>query len=559
MTGRQSPNVINMILLGETGVGKSTFVNAFINYAQYRNLNEAIEGPLFSPIPVSFVIEDKHGTQRNVKVGPDDVNENLNYTGESATRKSKSYLLQFDEFNVRLIDTPGICDTKGHEKDQENLKDIIDVISDHDQIHGVAVILKSDLSKPNMYVVDNDAMRYIGCIKQNIALSTNEIRQYEKNWARSSNECKRLLKHLQIIEPHSIVTLISISKARKSIEILQQPLFDVLESTLEQETILKDHEKYFKSHENDIELLKKRLYVPEVKLEMEKLSVPQTVCKSKNCEKTYKVHGMVKNFYPQVCCENCRVETAVAVYNIAAKILNIVQFFTPSKSLPILSNIRLPNMSMGPSKMPMRLFCQAMSLPSGTCRVCQCKTDQHELELYKTKLVEAMQKVETVEAELSNAETIKEQTRLVLEQTKSKLKENENERQMILNALANFSCFLNNNAIVPYMDVLEQFLIALNKEDITTRSMQNEKETLYYSLLTDYKNKKQRLDENKEGLKITPKDIDSWMKKLCEMKLNGQLIQHAKRIMEEMEENQHDQRYREQCFRISNNFFNDKN
>ncbi|CAG8821274.1 30289_t:CDS:1, partial [Racocetra persica] len=33
---------INILLLGETGVGKSTFINAFANYLKFNSLEDAI-------------------------------------------------------------------------------------------------------------------------------------------------------------------------------------------------------------------------------------------------------------------------------------------------------------------------------------------------------------------------------------------------------------------------------------------------------------------------------------------------------------------------------------
>ncbi|CAF2762951.1 unnamed protein product [Rotaria sp. Silwood2] len=46
---------MNILLLAETGVGKSTFINAFVNYLKYNKLEEAEKNPVVL-IPVSLFI-----------------------------------------------------------------------------------------------------------------------------------------------------------------------------------------------------------------------------------------------------------------------------------------------------------------------------------------------------------------------------------------------------------------------------------------------------------------------------------------------------------------------
>ena len=47
-------NSLNVMLIGETGVGKTTFINGFQNYLKYASLDEALAGEPIVPVRTSF-------------------------------------------------------------------------------------------------------------------------------------------------------------------------------------------------------------------------------------------------------------------------------------------------------------------------------------------------------------------------------------------------------------------------------------------------------------------------------------------------------------------------
>ncbi|KAF8426193.1 hypothetical protein EV426DRAFT_641150 [Tirmania nivea] len=140
---------LNILILGETGVGKSTFINAFVNYLTYDTLDDAMKAKkLQCIIPFSFATQvvDKTSPRHpfittTVSAGISK-NEKDGSKGHSATQKTLVHSVQIGSRIVRLFDTPGIGDTRGARQDTENMADILSVLSNYDKLHGILILLK---------------------------------------------------------------------------------------------------------------------------------------------------------------------------------------------------------------------------------------------------------------------------------------------------------------------------------------------------------------------------------------------------------------------------------
>ncbi|RYP21571.1 hypothetical protein DL765_002207 [Monosporascus sp. GIB2] len=145
----------NILLLGETGVGKSTFINAFYNYMIYRDLDDAMtHEKLEAIIPSSFTIQriedspsGRRFIQTDIRVGGNDNFEVDGSRGDSATQKTGVYRIPIGDRIVRIIDTPGVGDVRGIDADRKNLDNILQTLSRINSLSGIVILLKPNASR----------------------------------------------------------------------------------------------------------------------------------------------------------------------------------------------------------------------------------------------------------------------------------------------------------------------------------------------------------------------------------------------------------------------------
>ncbi|CAF3434904.1 unnamed protein product [Rotaria socialis] len=154
----KSVEPINILLLGESGVGKSTFINAFVNYLKFDDLKQAEKNPTVL-IPVSFMITvDDNFTERVVKYEcADDLNnEDHDNLGKSITQHCKSYVFTLQDGRnrgqkLRIIDTPGIGDTEGLNQDDKNMQHVLSYINNLTHLNAICILLKPNNSRLTVF------------------------------------------------------------------------------------------------------------------------------------------------------------------------------------------------------------------------------------------------------------------------------------------------------------------------------------------------------------------------------------------------------------------------
>ncbi|CAF2117480.1 unnamed protein product [Rotaria magnacalcarata] len=159
---------INILLLGETGVGKSTFINAFANYLTFETLAEAETDEPFALIPVSFLVTTGDNFEEHIfEFGglTDSSNEDFSHAGQSVTQRCKSYTFQMGDTHqteLRIIDTPGFGDTRGSEQDDMNMQHILEYINNLTHLNAICFLLKPNESTLNIF--------FLSCLTQLFSL-----------------------------------------------------------------------------------------------------------------------------------------------------------------------------------------------------------------------------------------------------------------------------------------------------------------------------------------------------------------------------------------------------
>lgn len=552
---------LNILLLGETGVGKSTFINALCNYLSFTTIGDALDaaykGEIRSLIYSEFVTSTDDFEERKIVVGKPDPDEGVSKgVGSSCTQKCKAYTFPVGETFIRLIDTPGIGDTRGFDQDVENFKGILSYISQYEGLNAICILLKPNeerlttslkycivellshlhkdasanilfcftnarstmfrvggtrkllqallsespqtasikLDKNTMYHFDSEGFRFLACVKSGLKFSDDETEIFSKSWKQSTDEASRLLEHIASLEPHDVQSTVSLNRVRDMLAASEIPLAQISANIQNNlDEVGKVTKELLRSHGSITKSIAS-LIINENVQEMVPLGHLRTVCNNSKCKAV-------------ICHDRCSPN----------------ETFTGA----------IVGIFMGPDDID-QVFCRRLSKLSGQCKVCECLNENHIRVSHEMKTVVRQREdaairrvIDETHGEIQRKEAIS----VILEQKAKAIKE---EMEVVMGATAVFAGFLAQNSIITYHSATQDYLrdqIKKKKccDDCTTDAGKKriaELERLLQNYEKEVENFKMRRGPGGGKLvqKLTTEDVKKELNKLYALNTSGESL-----------------------------------
>ena len=230
-----------MLLIGEIGSGKTSFLNLLCNYNLVQTLGFQASLDQFR----SFNdIRLENSTSRKM---------------ESKTSDAKSYLVELSDLKIGVIDTPGFGDSRGMDVDKEHIRRIIDALKREEYINCVCLVLNgraSRMSATLQYVISEVTSILPKTVVNNvIVIFTNTTGPLRLNFDLQELEkyFGRKIEHFFCIEnPYCLIEKAKEKQSGLSIYMIADDLKDKFEKTAKQlDRMLTAIKEFEQIHTND--------------------------------------------------------------------------------------------------------------------------------------------------------------------------------------------------------------------------------------------------------------------------------------------------------------------
>ncbi|KAH9390425.1 hypothetical protein TYRP_023077 [Tyrophagus putrescentiae] len=356
----------NILVLGGSGTGKSTAINAYANYEKYATIEDAVKNEFVELISSSFKLAHPETEKEFCIESGHDANES-NIPDQSRTQGPMAYRFTFADKIICLIDTPGMGDTRGLTVDKENFEKILEYLKNYETLHGIIIMLKSNETrnvtafnycitelfsrlhrsaseniffcftfsrntffragdglymlnqilneefpdaelklkpKVNCFFIDNEAYRYLVAKKAGYPFETDQMATFTEAWNKSADQTRQMFSRIIEKSPHNLQHTFKLNMAQNFIAELAEPIVRLQKNIFSNMSTIERQKQSIDSGSSTIDELRNSLYMTVPDIKMVALEAPNTVCVSSKCIETVLVNG-VKNTEFKKCCIAC--------------------------------------------------------------------------------------------------------------------------------------------------------------------------------------------------------------------------------------------------------------
>jgi GTPase SAR1 family protein len=580
----------NILILGPTGVGKSTWINALINYLVFPSLDDALKtnelkwvipfafhsrNPLpsqeFDKVKISYGFGD--GEESSTANSADGCNENDGSAGESATQKAAVHRVRIGKHLIRLIDTPGICDTRGTEQDKRNLANILSVVRTYRKLHGVLILLKPNdprldpifkfciqellshlhrdaarniafgftntvgynylpgetlntleallakfkdigivLRTHNVFCFDSMSFKYLAAMKQwgRPLPSLGTLEQNRQSWDYSVAESKRLIDYVRSLKAHDVSSTVNLYEIRHRIISINEPIVAIREKVASSINANKKSLLELSNCDATEETLRKNLKTEVQSWVSVRIDKPRTTCAEESCL-AYAKTGVIGQDGK---------ETIKVVYKAMCH--------NPC----YLDSIRLDSVGHAGLR-----SCAAMNGTS-ICTKCKHGWISHlHVNYVPQEGIVVINDVETMKR-LEKNKVTREDAEASIAEKKQLILELEQELKTIGDAAPQFGAFLKQNAIIAYNDETKDYLERLIRAERGAVAEGGSADQLnsLTQYLQQYEQQKEVLEkymeENQSHKLLDQVGVENLLRELYGLKHYGKSLQKSAEVVQ---------------------------
>lgn len=512
---QDSDDILNILLIGQSGVGKSTFINGFANCIKYSDYSLANSNELLVIVPIKMTVFDDENEEKLIIVG-NNSNEKTEI-GKSSTISCMSYIFTNRQGQkIRLIDTPGAGDDGGLENDKIKIIDIIKHISRVKVLKGICFLLKPDQAildpyfeycienlfgrldasasknvifvftrcqkvgqtlsilrrkldqmketvgvtipcQKNIFCVENDPIIYLIKSKEGICIAEDEVMQLNKTWKFTSESYNKIINYINANkETYNTSSSVALEDARSSFIAFETSLKKISEYIQHKIQSVNETKENLKNCNIKIENLQNDLENPSYRLKIVKLRFEQLICN--NCAKDVTVNGQTETHYQQICQEF---------------VLPLGMAFIRNRQAAV--------------------WCCKSFGWNGKCTVCKCSYKEHDIINFKTEAEVDTKFMNELMHIFNNEQNTVGALQKVILKLEESIKNNKEELVQIMDCMVIFYSFHQQNSLVGIGDsFLMNLSIAIDREELKSKpdlnylkQLKSDKE-LYMKIKTKY-------------------------------------------------------------------------